>query len=576
MSPNTKKLVSVALGVERGRIDVVHARHPAADIVHAIARLGRGGERVEQRRGLAARPLDEHGHAGAQQVRDPLGLDDLGHRFLLREGLRDSRGVWMRLSAPASRDDVAPAARLQVGDRTHQVTGSARNFWCPAMHETNWATWQHSHAFGLDQRNTGERRTLSVALLTTAMMVGEIVGGLVFESMALLADGWHMGTHAAALGVAAFVYMFARKHADDSRYSFGTGKVSALGGFTSALLRGRGVRAHRERAAVGGADPLRQAIAVACLGLVVNGVCVAIPGGPSRSRARPSRPRSSSRASRSQPARRVPPRPGRCAHVGARDRGPHHGQVPRRAWMDPLMGVVGSLSSRAGRSRCCATRPACCSMPSSPPAPRGHRAHDRGRRTIASSICTCGGSGRGTSPRIGSSSPTSRARPSTTSGSSPGSAISCTSRSRCIAAPTASGRWTAEVIRGSRGGARGSRRARGPWCCSRPRTRGRFRVRRRLRLTKFSSRRARAAHRLKVKPNPGYVFAVHAANDEPDTAKADAVAQYRIVGQPGANEIRKRRFIVPLGERRGSRNRASLPSRNFAGEVNPPLEHQLA
>ena len=74
MSPNTKKLVSLALAVERGGIDQVHARHPAADIVHAGARLGRCGKGFEQRRGLAARPFDEHGHAGAQQVGDALRL----------------------------------------------------------------------------------------------------------------------------------------------------------------------------------------------------------------------------------------------------------------------------------------------------------------------------------------------------------------------------------------------------------------------------------------------------------------------------------------------------------------------
>jgi Co/Zn/Cd efflux system component len=76
------------------------------------------------------------------------------------------------------------------------------------MHETNLATWQHSHAFGLDQRKIGERRTLTVALLTAATMVVEVVAGLVFGSMALLADGLHMASHATALGIAVLVYVY--------------------------------------------------------------------------------------------------------------------------------------------------------------------------------------------------------------------------------------------------------------------------------------------------------------------------------------------------------------------------------
>ena len=68
------------------------------------------------------------------------------------------------------------------------------------------------------------------------MMIVEIVGGTVFGSMALLADGWHMGTHAAALGIAAFAYAYARRHAKDPAYTFGTGKVGVLGGFTSAVV----------------------------------------------------------------------------------------------------------------------------------------------------------------------------------------------------------------------------------------------------------------------------------------------------------------------------------------------------
>jgi len=75
-----------------------------------------------------------------------------------------------------------------------------------------------------------------VILLTVSMMVIEIVAGLVFGSMALLADGWHMGTHAGALGIAAFAYRYARRNAGNPDYSFGTGKVGVLGGFSSAVV----------------------------------------------------------------------------------------------------------------------------------------------------------------------------------------------------------------------------------------------------------------------------------------------------------------------------------------------------
>ncbi|MFY9287495.1 MAG: CDF family Co(II)/Ni(II) efflux transporter DmeF [Alphaproteobacteria bacterium] len=83
-----------------------------------------------------------------------------------------------------------------------------------------------------------ERRTLIVVALTAVMMVAEIICGWWFGSMALLADGFHMATHAGALGISAFAYGYARKHAHDPQYSFGTGKVSDLAGFTSAIILG--------------------------------------------------------------------------------------------------------------------------------------------------------------------------------------------------------------------------------------------------------------------------------------------------------------------------------------------------
>lgn len=98
--------------------------------------------------------------------------------------------------------------------------------------------WQHDHDFGTTRQQHAERRTRWVVALTFVAMVIEIAAGVLTGSMALLADGWHMASHVGALGLAAFAYAFARRRAHDARYSFGTGKVSALAGYTSALFLG--------------------------------------------------------------------------------------------------------------------------------------------------------------------------------------------------------------------------------------------------------------------------------------------------------------------------------------------------
>ena len=94
---------------------------------------------------------------------------------------------------------------------------------------------QHDHHFHLTNAS-GERRTRYVIALTGVMMVVEIAVGLITRSMALLADGWHMGTHVAALSITVFAYWYARRHADNPRFTFGTGKVGSLGGFASAIF----------------------------------------------------------------------------------------------------------------------------------------------------------------------------------------------------------------------------------------------------------------------------------------------------------------------------------------------------
>jgi len=102
------------------------------------------------------------------------------------------------------------------------------------MHINTVEHWQHSHDFS-DDRTQAETRTKVVMVFTAAMMVAEIAAGSIFSSMALLADGWHMATHVAAFGITIFAYQYARKHAANPRYTFGTGKVSVLGGFASAV-----------------------------------------------------------------------------------------------------------------------------------------------------------------------------------------------------------------------------------------------------------------------------------------------------------------------------------------------------
>ena len=117
-------------------------------------------------------------------------------------------------------------------------------------------------------------KTLWVVALTAVMMVGEIIAGTVFGSMALLADGFHMATHAGALAVAAGAYAYAKRHADNRRFSFGTGKVGDLAGFASALVLGI-VAVGIAGESVGRLfDPrpvaFSQATLVAVLGLAVN------------------------------------------------------------------------------------------------------------------------------------------------------------------------------------------------------------------------------------------------------------------------------------------------------------------
>src|ERR671921_594342 len=104
------------------------------------------------------------------------------------------------------------------------------------MHDRALHAWEHEHVFLGESHDRNERRTWLVVALTAVMMVAEITAGSIFGSMALIADGWHMSTHAAALAIAALAYRFARRHAHDPRFSFGTGKLGELAAFSSAII----------------------------------------------------------------------------------------------------------------------------------------------------------------------------------------------------------------------------------------------------------------------------------------------------------------------------------------------------
>ena len=150
------------------------------------------------------------------------------------------------------------------------------------MNSDNQTDLGHDHSFGQDKKRSGETRTVIVILLTASMMVIEIVAGLAFGSMALLADGLHMASHAAALSISAFAYYFARKRAHDRSFSFGTGKVNSLGGYTGAILLVifalLMVSESIHRLIIPVEISFNQAIGVAVLGLIVNGASVFILG----------------------------------------------------------------------------------------------------------------------------------------------------------------------------------------------------------------------------------------------------------------------------------------------------------
>jgi cation diffusion facilitator family transporter len=150
------------------------------------------------------------------------------------------------------------------------------------MHTHDLSPWTHEHVFN-EGNPAAERGTRAVMWITAAMMVIEIFSGWWFNSMALLADGWHMSSHAVAIGLSAFAYAAARRYSRDPRFAFGTWKIEILGGFASAIFL-LGVAAMMVFGSVErivSPEPIdyEAAIVVAVMGLAVNIVCAMILGG---------------------------------------------------------------------------------------------------------------------------------------------------------------------------------------------------------------------------------------------------------------------------------------------------------
>lgn len=149
------------------------------------------------------------------------------------------------------------------------------------MHTETLSDWVHDHVFHTSNE-AAERSTRLVMWITAITMVVEITAGWWFNSMALLADGWHMSSHAVAIGLSAFAYATARRYAQDPRFAFGTWKIEILGGFASAIF----LVVVAVMMSVGSVERIispqpiqyKEAIVIAILGLVVNVVCALILG----------------------------------------------------------------------------------------------------------------------------------------------------------------------------------------------------------------------------------------------------------------------------------------------------------
>jgi len=217
------------------------------------------------------------------------------------------------------------------------------------MHTDSLDHWTHEHTFGQDRLRRGERRTVIVTGLTAVTMAVEIAAGLSFGSMALLADGLHMASHATALGIAVFAYAHTRRFAADPRYSFGTGKVNSLAGFTSAILLALFAAGMAVESVERFIDPIaiafNPAIFVAVIGLLVNGVSVLIllvphdhPHSHDHSHSHDHHPGGSDHNLRGAYLHVLADSLTSVLAISALLMGKYVGAV----WLDPVMGIVGA------------------------------------------------------------------------------------------------------------------------------------------------------------------------------------------------------------------------------------------
>ncbi len=143
------------------------------------------------------------------------------------------------------------------------------------MHTYKLAKWSHDHVFNQDQQRAGESRTLLIVAITAVMMVIEIWTGVIYGSMALLADGLHMASHTVALGIAVFAYVLSRRMASSRHFAFGVGKINSLAGFASAIMLLGFALVMAIESITRLINPVviafDQAIIVAVVGLIVNG-----------------------------------------------------------------------------------------------------------------------------------------------------------------------------------------------------------------------------------------------------------------------------------------------------------------
>ena len=189
------------------------------------------------------------------------------------------------------------------------------------MHKDTLDRLQHDHNFTVINRK-GERRARLVMVLTLLTMILEIAAGVVFGSMALLADGWHMGTHVAAFMITLYAYRYSRRHANDETFAFSSGKVGVLGGFASSVALGvvalMMLVESAERILMPHTIQFDHALLVAGFGLFINFVCALLlkDSAPAQPCPRPWSPRTR-KPSRPQPQGRVFPCPCRCLNVRA-------------------------------------------------------------------------------------------------------------------------------------------------------------------------------------------------------------------------------------------------------------------